>query len=115
MGKISQPLLDRFDIRINVGVVGVSEWFDRKKGETSESVRERVTRARKIQEERFKNSKFKTNSCMNSVQTEEICKLGEKELALMKEVFVKYELSGRGYHRILRVARTIADLAGTTR
>jgi magnesium chelatase family protein len=112
MGKISQPLLDRFDIRINVGVVGVSEWFDRKKGETSESVRERVTRARQIQEERFKDSKFKTNSCMNSVQTEEICRLGEKELALMKEVFVKYELSGRGYHRILRVARTIADLAG---
>ena len=112
LGRISRPLLDRFDIRINVGGVAATEWFDRKKGESSEKVRERVTRARKIQEERFKDQKYKTNSCMNSMQTEEICKLGPNELALMKEVFVKYELSGRGYHRILRVARTIADLAG---
>ncbi len=112
MGKISQPLLERFDIRINVNTVGANEWFNRSKGEKSEIVRERVTRARKIQEERFKDSKYKTNSGMNAMQTEEICRLGEKELNLMKEVFVKYELSGRSYHRILKVARTIADLAG---
>ena len=112
MGRISRPLLDRFDIRINVGAVPVTDWFDRKKGEPSAVVRDRVTAARMIQKERFKDMKFKTNAGMNSVQTESICVLGKEETGYMREVFEKLALSGRGYHRILRVARTIADLAG---
>ena len=111
--RISQPLLDRIDIYISIAPVGVNDWFKTGKGESSEKVRKRVSLAREIQAERFKDCRFKTNSGMSTVQVEEFCKLGPSELKLMQSVFAKLELSARGYHRILKVARTIADLAGS--
>jgi len=108
--RISQPLLDRIDIYLNISSVSAEEWFERTKGETSKTVRERVTKAREIQAKRFEKAKYKTNSNMSSTQVEEFCKLGKEEFELMRTAFSKYELSGRGYNRILKVARTIADL-----
>lgn len=111
--RISQPLLDRIDIYVSISPVSAKDWFKGEKGENSLAVRERVSRAREIQAERFKECRYKTNSGMNAAQVEEICRLGPKEMKFMQNVFSKLELSGRGYHRILKVARTIADLAGS--
>lgn len=108
--KISGPLLDRIDLKINVERVKFAELTDKSLEESSEEIKKRVDRARKIQQERFAGTKVRMNSKMTSKMINEYCKLDEQSENLMKLAFEKYKISARGYTRILKVARTIADL-----
>lgn len=114
MSKISGPLLDRIDIHIEVTPVPFNELTSKAKTETSATIRERVIRARKIQQERFKNMQgIHCNAQMNSALVRKICLIDEAGEQLLKTAMQKLGLSARAYDRILKVARTIADLAGT--
>ncbi len=110
-GKISGPLLDRIDIHCEVPTVKYQELASNRKGEDSSEVRKRVIVARKIQENRFINSKSFKNADMSSSEIREFCKLDEPSKELLKMAMTKLGLSARAYDRILKVARTIADLA----
>lgn len=110
-GKISGPLLDRIDIHCEVPTVKYQELSSNRKGEDSADVRKRVIKARKIQENRFKESKSFKNADMSSSEIREFCKLDEPSKELLKMAMTKLGLSARAYDRILKVARTIADLA----
>ena len=110
--KISGPLLDRIDLKINVERVKFVELSDKLQEESSEEIKKRVDKARKIQQERFAGTKVRMNSKMTSKMINEYCKLDEECENLMKIAFDKYKISARGYTRILKVARTIADLDG---
>ncbi len=111
--RISGPLLDRIDIHLNVPPIRFSELQDGgPAGESSEVLRERVTSAREIQHKRFARSKISCNAQMNSRQTKKYCALDEESNELLRRVVEALNLSARAYTRILKVARTIADLAG---
>ena len=110
--KISGPLLDRIDLKINVDRVKFLELSDKGLEESSEEIKKRVDKARKIQQERFAGSTVRTNSKMTSKMINEYCKLDLESENLMRVAFEKYHISARGYTRILKVARTIADLEG---
>lgn len=115
LGKISGPLLDRIDIHIEVPTVKYQELADNKIiGESSQTVRERVTEARKIQQERFTNEEniFK-NADMTSKLLRKYCILDEKSKKILEIAMQKLSLSARAYDKILKVARTIADLEKT--
>ena len=108
--KISGPLLDRIDLKINVERVKFIDLSDKTMEESSKEIKKRVDAARKIQQQRFAGTKIHMNSKMNSKMINEYCKLDEESENLMKLAFEKYKISARGYTRILKVARTIADL-----
>lgn len=111
--KISGPLLDRIDLHIEVTPVPFEELSEERKGEHSELIRERVTKARSVQTERFKDfENIHYNAQMGPKQLDEFCKLDEASIQLLKMAMDKLNLSARAYDRILRVARTIADLEG---
>lgn len=110
--KLSGPLLDRIDLFVNVPRVKFDKLTDDEKKETSDSIRSRVEQSRKIQVERFKDSRFKQNSQMSPNHIKSFCQIGRGELQLLRNAVEKLGLSARGYHRILKIARTIADLAG---
>lgn len=112
LGRISGPMLDRFDIQIEVPAVKYDDITSSKKGESSESIRERVYRARRIQLERYKGMNIYTNSQLSAAGIEEFCKIDENGRQLLKQVFETMGLSARAHSRILKVARTIADLDG---
>ncbi len=109
IGKISGPILDRIDICVNTPSVAMEE-LGRKGGESSKDIRERVEHARKCQIERYKNEKYKFNSEVPSSHMEKYCYLGVEEKKLMDMAYNTFGLSVRAYYKILRVARTIADL-----
>jgi len=113
LSRISGPLLDRIDIHIEVNPI-LYEDLENKSApsRSSAEMKENVCRARKIQEERFKNDGIFTNSQMSAPHIEKYCVLGEGESAMLKNAFEKLGLSARAYNRILKVARTIADLEG---
>ena len=111
--KISGPLLDRIDLKINVERVKFVELSDKGLEESSEEIKKRVDKARKIQQERFAGTRVRMNSKMNSKMINDYCKLDEESENLMRIAFEKYRISARGYTRILKVARTIADLDGS--
>lgn len=110
--KISGPLLDRIDLHIEVDAVAYEELESRKKGESSAQIRERVHQARERQRRRFAGMDIYCNAQMSVAQVDAFCQLDEAGHALLKSVFDRLEMSARGYHRILKVARTIADLEG---
>ncbi|WP_028887268.1 YifB family Mg chelatase-like AAA ATPase [Tenacibaculum ovolyticum] len=111
LSKISGPLLDRIDIHIEVTPVPFEKLSEERKGETSVAIRERVTKAREIQTERYKNSNtVHYNAQMNVKQIRAFCKLSEESSNLLKIAMEKLNLSARAYDRILKVSRTIADL-----
>jgi magnesium chelatase family protein len=114
MGKISGPLLDRIDIHIEVPAVKYTELVGKSTGETSAQIRERVIKAREIQLRRFKGRKnlFK-NADMQTREIREFCKIDPDGESLLKNAITKLGLSARAYDKILKVARTIADLAGS--
>jgi len=113
LSKISGPLLDRIDIHIEVTPVPFEKLSDERKGETSVEIRERVTRARERQSERFKESDVvHYNAQMNTKQIRKYCKLDEASMQLLKTAMERLNLSARAYDRILKVSRTIADLEG---
>ncbi len=109
--KISGPLLDRIDIHIEVPRVKVEKLTEQKEGESSEQIRQRVNRARQRQNRRFAKEKIFTNSQMSSHQVKNICTLLPAAQELLKSAVNQLHLSARAYYRILKLARTIADLA----
>ena len=114
MGKISGPLLDRIDLHIEVPVVKFQELASKKAGENSATIRERVTKAREIQLKRFKNKPHLfSNAQMQSKEIKEWCKIDTAGEELLKLAMTKLGLSARAYDRILKVARTIADLSSS--
>ncbi len=111
--KLSGPLLDRIDLIIDVPRLTTDELINTKaEGEPSSKIRERVIRAREIQAERYKNEGIFTNSELNAAQIKIFCKTDEKTTEFLKLAAQKFQLSGRKYSRILKLARTIADLDG---
>lgn len=111
LNKISGPLLDRIDIQVEVVPVPFRELSDARTTERSSEIRERVVNARKIQEDRYLNSKgIHSNAQMTSKILRNICKLDETGHQLLKNAMEKLSLSARAYDRILKVSRTIADL-----
>ncbi|MGD1945185.1 MAG: YifB family Mg chelatase-like AAA ATPase [Croceivirga sp.] len=111
LGKISGPLLDRIDIHIEVTPVPFEKLSEDRKGESSVEIRKRVTAAREIQTKRFEAlEKVHYNAQMNTKQIREYCKLDKASLELLKNAMERLNLSARAYDRILKVARTIADL-----
>jgi len=114
LNKISGPLLDRIDIHVEVVPVPFREMNSDKKGEKSKYVRERVIVARNIQQQRFaEDAKVHANGQMTTKQLGVYCKLSKEGQDLLKNAMERLSLSARAYDRILKVARTIADLAGT--
>ncbi|PVW14751.1 YifB family Mg chelatase-like AAA ATPase [Marixanthomonas spongiae] len=111
LSKISGPLLDRIDIHIEVTPVPFEKLSEDRKGESSVIIRERVTKARKIQSERFAEiENIHYNAQMGVKQIRKFCKLDEASLQLLKTAMERLNLSARAYDRILKVSRTIADL-----
>jgi magnesium chelatase family protein len=111
LSKISGPLLDRIDLHVEVTPVPFDELADKEMGENSASIRKRVIDARKIQEERYKdNTELHSNAQIGSKQLRKYCELDETSQQLLKVAMQKLDLSARAYDRILKVARTIADL-----
>lgn len=108
--RISGPLLDRIDLKIDVERVTFLDMTSKSPEESSEEIKKRVDKARQIQLERFKGTSITMNAKMTSKQINEFCKLSEDCENLMQLAFDKYKISARGYTRILKVARTIADL-----
>lgn len=110
IGKISGPLLDRIDLRVTAQEVKFEELSKHGKNETSDEIRKRVIAAREVQKERLKAEKILTNGQMDAKQTTKYCKIDPALEKTMESIFKKLQLSARSYHRILKVARTIADL-----
>lgn len=111
LSKISGPLLDRIDIHIEVTPVPFEKLSDDRRGESSIVIRERVTQARRIQSQRFEElENVHYNAQMGVKQIRQFCKLDEASLQLLKTAMERLNLSARAYDRILKVARTIADL-----
>ncbi len=110
LNRVSGPLLDRFDIHIEVPPVEYEELSKRKPEESSAEIKKRVDRAREIQTARYKNSRTTCNARLSDAQFGEFCVISDDAAKLLKTAFDKMGLSARAYNRILKVARTIADL-----
>lgn len=114
LNRISGPLLDRIDIQVEILPVPFDEMASLKPGESSAAIRERVIRARAIQAQRFANEpEIHCNAQMNSRLLREHVRLDDQSTKLLRDAMVRYDMSARAYDRILKVARTIADLAGS--
>jgi magnesium chelatase family protein len=114
LNKVSGPLLDRIDLHVEVTPVSFDEMTSNRKTESSAEIRERVIMARDLQSERFKeNDEIHSNSMMPPQMVKEICEISEAGKKLLKTAMEKLRLSARAYDRILKVSRTIADLAGS--
>ena len=115
-GRLSRPLMERIDICAEARPISFEEFTKNKtdctKAETSAEIRKRVEKAFEIQKERFRDEKILYNSRMGIREIEKYCILGKAEESLMKEIYMRKELSGRTYHKVLKVARTIADMDG---
>lgn len=111
--KLSGPLLDRIDLQIEVPRVKFEKLTADDQTESSMAVRERVARTRKIQAKRFATTSLQTNSEMGNRELKEYCRLDEATLSMLKAALNHFHLSARAYNRILKVGRTIADLAGS--
>lgn len=111
MGRVSGPILDRIDLCVELQAVDIASLKNCNKNENSERIRERVVRARELQKERFQGTKYQFNGEIEAADMEKFCVLGEKEQQYMEQLYRSLDLSARAYHRILKVARTIADLA----
>lgn len=114
--RISGPLLDRIDIHIQVPTVDYQKLTDKRTGEPSNKVRERVEAARERQRARFAGLKdIASNADMRPAEVRKFCDLDPASTSLMKTAMSQLQLSARAYHRVLKLARTIADLAGSER
>ena len=113
LSRVSGPLLDRFDLHVEVPPVEYEQLSSRTASESSAAIRQRVNRARAIQQERYRDTGIFTNAQLPSSLLRRYCALTDAASALMKNAFDKLGLSARAYDRILKVARTIADLDGS--
>ena len=111
--RISGPLLDRIDIHVGVPRVDYEKLAGRTPGETSASIRARVEAARERQRARHQGTSLRTNADMGPAQVRRFCELDSAGRGLIKAATRQLGLSARGYHRVLKLARTIADLAGS--
>lgn len=111
--RISGPLMDRIDLHVEVPRVDYEKLTTLQRGETSQQIRERVEGARQLQRTRFAESTLYCNADMGPSEVHELCQLDEMGTRLMKSAMAQMSLSARSYHRVLKVARTIADLTGT--
>ncbi len=110
INKISGPLLDRIDIHIEVEAVEYKKLSNQEQGESSKKIRERVNKAREIGRNRYKEYGIYSNSELTPRLIDKYCKLGKREKEILKNAFEKLGFSARAYGKILKVARTIADL-----
>jgi len=114
--RISGPLLDRIDLHVEVPIVDYRELSTNStSGEASSVIRERVRVAREIQQSRFKRASTSTNSAMNSRLVREHCKLDSESAGYLEHSMEQMNFSARAHDRILKVSRTLADLAGSER
>lgn len=114
LSKISGPLLDRIDLHVEVNKVSYDELSDKRKGESSESIRSRVIQSREIQRSRFMGvPEVYCNAQMHTRLVRKICRLNDASSNLLKKAIERLNLSARAYDRILKVSRTIADLEGS--
>jgi magnesium chelatase family protein len=113
MGRISGPLMDRFDLRVDVPPVSFTDLDLPSSGDSSTDVAARVAEARSLQIERFKGTAFRCNADLSGGALDELAAPDGEGRALLTRVADRFGLSARGYHRVLRVARTIADLDGS--
>lgn len=111
LNKVSGPLLDRIDLHVEVTPVSFDQMTENRKSEDSASIRERVIKARKIQTDRFKDKGLHSNAMMPSQMVKDICQINDAGKILLKTAMERLGLSARAYDRILKVSRTIADLA----
>jgi len=107
--KLSGPMADRIDMFVDVHPVSFAELNIKDEG-NSERLKEIVLSGRRMQEKRFGSRNIKFNSQMNESEIEEFCVLGLDEKRFMEKVYIKYKFSSRRYHKILKVARTLADI-----
>lgn len=107
--------MDRIDLHIEVPSVKFDDISGSSKGECSASIKERINRARKLQLDRYEKEGFYFNSQLKPKQMSVYCTIGRKERELLRNAFDRYNLSARAYTRILKVARTIADLESSDR
>jgi magnesium chelatase family protein len=110
--RISGPLMDRIDIHIEVPRVDYDKLSDERLGEPSARIQARVEAARERQRERFEGESLSTNADMGPAEIRQYCHLDETGRSLMRSAMSQMQLSARGYHRVLKLARTVADLAG---
>ncbi len=114
-GRLSGPLLDRMDMYVETSRIELQKLQSIRQGEGSARIRQRVVEARAVQEERFRGKKYSFNGDMEAGELERYCELGREEKQLMELAYRQLDLSARTYHRILKVARTIADLGHSER
>jgi len=113
LAKVSGPLLDRLDIHVEVPPVDFDKLSSDEKSESSEEIRQRVNAARKIQQKRFEGSGISSNARMDAAMTKEFCRPTAAAMVLLEQAFERLGLSARAYDKVLRVARTVADLQGS--
>ncbi|MDY5845644.1 MAG: YifB family Mg chelatase-like AAA ATPase [Bariatricus sp.] len=113
MGKISQPFLDRLDVCVEAAKVEYDALVGESQESSSKMMRKKVEEARKIQEKRFEGKEIRTNSQMSKEELDEFCRLTPSGGKLMRQAYEVMRLTARSYHKILKVARTIADLEGS--
>jgi magnesium chelatase family protein len=111
--RISGPLLDRIDLHVQVPAVQAEKLTTKfEKGESSESVRKRVQKARTVQVKRFEKINIQSNAEMSNKMVKEWCPLSDETMKFLRQAISQFSLSARGYYRMIKVARTVADLSG---
>ncbi len=111
--KVSGPLMDRIDIHLEVPAIKFNEISSNVQGEPSAAIRDRVTRARSMQQDRFRSDGIYANAQMKPKHIRKYCAIGDDCQSLMEKAMNRLGLSARAYNRVLKVARTIADLEGS--
>ena len=113
--KISRPLLDRIDLHVQVRRMEYEELVKGGEEETSASIRQRVLKAHELQTERYRDTSFRFNADLTAAAFDRFCALDHESERTMKQIYESRHLTARAYHRMIKVARTIADLAGSER
>ncbi len=112
-GRISGPIMDRMDMVVEAPKLEIGELTNSRKGESSREIRTRVMKARAIQHRRYQGTEIRFNADLDVSGVRKYCELGAEEQQFLEQMFESLELSARAYHRILKLARTIADLEGS--
>lgn len=115
LGRLSRPLMDRLDVCIQVSPVAEAALLKKKPGRTSAQMRQAILRAREVARQRFGTEVARYNASMTASEVEYYCRLGQDEENFLRNVLEKLQVSARGFNKILKVARTIADLDGADR
>ena len=112
VGRISGPILDRIDVCVEAPAIAIEQLNGEQKGKSSEQMKELVERARMRQQERYRGTHIRFNAELSPQEMKQYCPLGKEEQQLLEQAFETLQLSARAYHRIIRVARMIADIEG---